>query len=735
MSIAVVADPDLAVCAREPIHVPGAIQPHGLLLVLREPGLEIVAASENARSLLGLEPGALRGLRLPELGDVGALLGALASGRQPIPSPSPVQIGQDRFDAIAHRTEGLLVIELERTDPSFGAAAFYLELQAALTELEAAPDLASLLQSATRSVARLTGFDRVMIYRFDPAWNGSVVAETLARGADSYLGHHFPASDIPAQARELYRRNRLRLIPRSAYQPAAIVPDRHPETGVPLDLSQAVLRSVSPVHLEYLQNMGVQASMSVSLLPGDRLWGLIACHHPQPRELPFSVRAACSLFGQVVATQIAAREERERNQALLEGRRIQASFFQHFSKEENFASALVKLTPELLQLVGAGGAALCLGDRCVLLGRTPGTEEVRALWAWLREQPNDGPFATDHLSGVYPPAAAFPGTASGLLAFSISRVNADYILWFRPEVVATITWAGNPHKAVEAESGRINPRKSFAAWREIVTGHSHPWREPDLQAALELRAAIGALILRRTDQLLRLNATLETRNTELTSFAYLSSHDLQEPLRGIRNLARFLQEDYGERLDEAGREKLATLEDLARQMHELIEALVHFTKLGRLAVQPRECELEQVLADVRVARAETLRGVELVCPRPLPRVVADPLLLREVLANLIVNAVKYNASEAKRIEVGWDDPPGQPRRFYVRDNGIGIREKHADRVFELFRRLHPRERFGGGTGVGLSVVKSIIDRHGGRVWFESEFGQGTTFFFTLEPAP
>lgn len=727
------AETDLTLCAQEPIHIPGVIQPHGALLLVREPDLEIVGSSDNTLPHLGLAPADLPGRHLFDLGECELLRHALASGRTPIPAPCPWTIGNVRFDAIAHRSGDLLVLELERACSDFDAAAFHLELQAAITELENAADLEAMLRAAAEAVARLTGFERVMVYRFDPDWNGTVVAEALARGADSYLGHHFPASDIPPQARELYRRNRVRLIPRSAYLPARLLPDRH-ASGQPIDLSQSVLRSVSPIHLEYLRNMGVQASMSVSLLREGRLWGLLACHHTRPLELPFSVRSACSLFGQVVSAQITSREERLRLDALLEGRRIQSTFFQHFSKEENFAAALVKYTPELLELVGAMGAAICLGERPVLQGRTPGEAQVRALWAWLRSQPNDRPFATDHLAGVYPPAAEFPSLASGLLAFSISRARADYVLWFRPEVVETITWAGNPQKAMEAQGGRINPRRSFAAWQQIVTGHSRPWRETDLQAALELRAAIGALVLKRTEQLLRLNASLETRNTELSSFAYLSSHDLQEPLRGIRNYARFLLEDYVDQLDAAGREKLETIGDLARQMHELIEAVAEFTKLGRMTVQPRECDLHHLITDLRVSRAESLRGVDFRYPRPLPLDVADPSLLREVFANLVINAVKYNQSASKWVEVGWEEPPGEPRRYYVRDNGIGIRERHAERVFELFRRLHPRERFGGGTGVGLSIIKTIVERHGGRVWFESEHGRGTTFYFTLRSA-
>ena len=726
--------PTLDTCAEERIHIPGAIQPHGAALLLREETLEVLGGSENALHFLGLTETKLEGHHLDQWMDVTGLKTALAQSNDVIPAPVPLQVGDMVLDGVPFRTGGLLFLELERADKAFNAPAFYQQVQQALARAEAAKDLTSLYRECAETIAQLTGFDRVMVYRFDAEWNGSVVGESLQPGADSYMGHHFPASDIPPQARELYRKNRLRIIPTSTYQPARIFPALNPLDGQPYDLSKSVLRSVSPIHLEYLRNMGVQSSMSVSLLRRGQLWGLIACHHSKPRTLPYAVRAACELYGQVVSAHILFQEEQVRSEALLEVRRVQSEFFDHFSSESNFVDALVRYTPYLLKLVEATGAALCVGKRIILLGECPTEEQVRGLRAWLKTQPLDDTVATDHLAALYPKAASFDRIASGLLAFSISLAKTDLVLWFRPEFVTSITWAGDPNKAMEQQGGRINPRKSFAAWKQIVQGHSRPWKEVHRQAALELRAAINALILKRTDDLLKLNTDLEDKNRELNSFAYIAAHDLQEPLRGLRNYSRFLMEDYGNVLDSEGREKLHTLSELARQMHELIDALAHYTKTGRMEIRERETDLNQLVHEVQRSRFESLRGVEIRVPRPLPTIMADSILVREVLDNLIANAIKYNTQQKKWIEIGYvepvdDDPFTQ--QYYVRDNGIGIRPKHKDDVFTLFRRLHPRDRYGGGSGVGLALVKSIIDRHGGRVWFESEYGVGTTFYFTL----
>ena len=278
---------------------------------------------------------------------------------------------------------------------------------------------------------------------------------------------------------------------------------------------------------------------------------------------------------------------------------------------------------------------------------------------------------------------------------------------------------------------RIHPRLSFKIWQQQITGRSLPWREVDKQAAQELRNAINALILRRTDRLLRLNEELERKNVDLNSFAHIASHDLQEPLRGLRETSAFLLEDYGGKLAQDGREKLESLVSLARHMQDLIEALQKFSRLGRMEIKREEVSLDQLLQDARVAAGSKLDGVEVRVAGRLPVVKCDRVLVKEVLLNLLTNAVKYNQREERFIEIGTETREDEPVSIYVRDNGIGIREKHRQDIFKIFRRLHPQERFGGGTGVGLAVCKAVIERHGGRIWVESTYGEGSTFHFTL----
>ena len=742
-------------CAREPIHIPGAIQPHGVLLAVREPDLVCTQISANAGALLGLTVPALVGQ------EIGAGLGlafrarvedALATGDPQEVSPLPVEIGGRAFSALLHRHDGVLIIELEPTDDAAERevtmvfARHHRRLQTALAAMRTAPDLAALYPVIAETIADLAGFDRVMVYRFDPDWHGEVVGEALGSpDVDSYLGLHYPASDIPVQARALYEKNWLRLIPTVSYAPAALEPALNPQTGHPLDLSFAALRSVSPIHLEYLRNMGVGASMSVSLMVDEKLWGLVACHHRQARFVSAAVRAACELFGQAASTEIAAKQEARLLGEQARAQTVQSRFFDVISNAEDVFAALVHYTPQLLGFMGAGGGAVWVDGRCTLLGQTPPQEKVETLVDWLLTRELTPLLATDHLAALLPEAAAWSDAASGLLAVRLSRVEGHFVLWFRPEALTTVHWAGDPHKPAEPGE-RLHPRKSFAAWQEIVRGHSLPWSEPELAGARELHQAMNALVLRRSEGLRRFNQELQRKNTDLTSFAHIAAHDLREPLRGIHNFSRFLREDCGEQMDADSLRKLDTITSLSTRVDDLLEALLHYSDVGRIELKLAEISLDRLLDEALEGLASLLaeQRVAVRRPRPLPVLRCDPILVREVFANLVTNAVKYTVAPEKWVEIGWRAPqPDDGERgpvLYARDGGIGIRPRHHAEIFEIFRRLHARDEYSGGSGVGLAIVRNVAERHGGRAWVESETGQGRRLSFlpcaeSHEPAP
>lgn len=717
----------LTACSREPIHIPGSIQPNGALLVLSEPELEILQVSANCEAFCGWEPSSH-----PALAE--QLRSVVAQGDPALLSPIRLHIGGHPFDASLHRHDGVLIVEIEKPSPET-LASLHRRLQKIFAELRDTEWLEEFHERTARFVGELTGFERVMVYKFDSDWHGEVVGEHLSAPVDSYAGHHFPASDIPTQARALYAKSWLRLIPDATYQPVPLEPALNPRTGKPTDLSFAMLRSVSPIHLEYLRNMDVTASMSISIIVEGRLWGLIACHDRQPRILPYAIRAACEIFGQVVSLEIGAKQETLRLAEHVLATKIQTRFFDVLAKEQNIVEALIKYTPDLLNFMSAIGAVIRVGGRTELLGTTPNETQVEEILTWLEGQTVRPLFETDSLREVFPPADLYREKASGLLAVKLSRVEPHYVLWFRPEVVTTRTWAGNPNKPL-ADDLRIHPRKSFVAWKQTVTGHSLPWQEAERQGGRELVQALNAMVLRRTERLISLNTELEKKNTDLNSFAYIAAHDLKEPLRGIANYCIFMQEDHGEELSQEAIRKVETISALAAQSEELLDALNHFSKIGRMEISRKETDTRELIAAVLTSMESLIKREKATVSQEgnWPTLACDPVLVREVFSNLISNGIRYNNKAEKKLVIGVRDNPERSDQsvFYVQDNGIGIREKHFEDVFRIFRRLHAHEDYGGGTGAGLAIVKSIVEKHDGRIWITSQPDQGTTFNFTLK---
>ncbi|MGY1606344.1 SpoIIE family protein phosphatase [Geodermatophilus sp. SYSU D00700] len=494
----------LARCAEEPIAVPGAIQPHGALLAVSEPDLAVVVASANAADVLGADPATLADLLTPA--EVERLRAALA-GDLAEADPLRVAPGGTELDLVLSRSGGLLVTEWE---PVAGAgeagAAWHRRLPTVLQRLSAPTTLEGLTAVLAREVRALTGFDRVMVYRFDAEWNGEVVAEDRRPDLEPFLGLHYPASDIPAQARALYTTNWMRLIPDASYTPVPLVPPRVPGTGAPLDLSGAMLRSVSPVHLEYLANMGVTASMSVSLIDRGRLWGLVACHsYSGPHRPSYADRTAAEFLGRTASlllhTTVGA-GERDRVVAVSQR---EADLVGAIGRSPRTpAAALVDGAVTALDLLPASGAAVRLDGRLHLLGTTPPPDRVAALVPAVLRAGG----VTDRLTLDVPGFDDLATDASGVLAVEVGGGRGDFLAWFRPETPREVSWGGDPRTS-EVDGGRLSPRRSFARWTETVRGTARPWHGHEVAAARALAGHLGAAVLARAGEDDRLAAALQ----------------------------------------------------------------------------------------------------------------------------------------------------------------------------------------------------------------------------------
>ena len=751
---------DINNCDREPIHTPSAIQPHGVLLVLSGDPWMIVQVSQNTDIHLGYAATDLVGqpatavLSDRQIEQIKQCLDGEFEVINPLNLILRVEDDDRKFTGIVHANEEEIVLELEPTQDINNPVDFfdfYRLVKQPLDRIQHAASLDELCQVAVREVKRITGFDRVMVYRFAADGSGSVIAEAKQTHLPPYLGLHYPATDVPKQAKYLYTLNLLRLIPDVTYKPVPLVPSQRPE-GKVLDMSVSTLRSVSPLHTEYLMNMGVSASMSISLVRDRQLWGLIACHHNTPRQLSYELRTICEFLGQTIGLELASKVDNEDADYKIRLAALQREFATALTKGQTLKDGLTQDAEHLLALTGATGAAYCESGNITLLGHTPDADQTAQLTEWVSHQiDNEVLYQTNDLSRKYPEAETLSPLASGLLALIISRVHNIYLLWFRPEIPQTINWAGNPRKPIqndEAGQLRMSPRQSFDLWKEQVRLKSLPWKPCEQEAALELRSSIIGIVLKQADELAQVNSELERSNIELDSFAYIASHDLKEPLRGIHNYSSFLIEDYGGQLGEDGTSKLQTLMTLTRRMENLINSLLHYSRLGRAELRITPVDLDQLVDDViDVIRITKPESTTFNIPCTLPTVGCDRTQITELYTNLITNAIKYNDRSDKRVEIGYLsleeamdqgilDNAAMPwptsTIFYVRDNGIGIRSKHLEAVFRIFKRLHPPGRYSGGTGAGLTIARKIVERHRGQIWVDSVYGEGSTFYFTLD---
>ena len=724
-------------CDQEPIHIPGSIQPHGALFVV----------SANSGAILQRAVGDSGLGDLAACGSVDALMAHLKVGLetlQAVPPEGVVHLSLVRltegaaYHLLAHRSQGFIVLELERAaaDDAGTLDSVYPHMRGFLEDLEQARSVEDVLQCSVVEVQRLRGLDRVLVYRFDEAWNGEVIAERTNSRLPSYIGLHFPASDIPAQARELYKRNRLRLIADATYAPAQITPTLNPETGKPIDLTNSVLRSVSPVHLEYMRNMGTMASMSISILRGGELWGLISCHHRDAVRVPYHVRTACDFIGQVLSMQIAAKESSARMEQRHALRAVQSRLLARMAAADHFVNGLTASPGDLLSLTNARGAAVVTPTHVETIGEHPGTDAIRGIVEWLGQQKREDLFVTDHLSSLMPEGHAYTHTASGILAISISQIHDSFVLWFRPEYRRTIKWGGDPQKGVAADNGslRLNPRKSFEAWAEIVRDRARAWEQPEIEAAAELRTAIVDIVLRKAEETAALSERLTSINRELEAFSYSVSHDLRAPFRHIVGYAELLKKHEGERLGERGNRYIATIVESAISAGRLVDDLLSFSQMGRATLRPIAVDMNALVGAVRAGLVvEGDRRVEWRIG-PLVRVRGDPGMLRLAVQNLLDNAIKFTRNSKQPVISITCQQDGDEATFSVADNGIGFEMSYVGKLFGVFQRLHRAEDY-EGTGIGLANVKRIIERHGGRVWAESKPGRGATFHFVLPVAP
>lgn len=746
---------NLTNCDREPIHIPGKIQSYGCLLVLQEPALTILQASSNTDIFLGLEVKEILGKTLDKIFSYSGfqkIAQVLKKNDIKYSNPIEIELYQQnkiqQLTVILHRNDNLLILELEphiATQPHC-AYNIYSQIQSSLPNIENKNNFEESAQFLAHEIRNLTEYDRVMIYRFEANGSGIVVAEDKRLELEPFLGLRYPASDIPQQARKLYYKNWVRIIVNVNDQPVDIVPAKNPINQEHLDLSYTILRSVSPIHIEYLQNMGVSASLCISLINDQRLWGLIVCHHYSPKFVSYELRQACELLGQFMSVELFRQYQKNWEAYQIKVKNIQKLFREELSGHEsdlvNRIRYMIDYSGEhLIELVNAQGVVIGLQGELTEFGQTLPKTDLDNLLSWLRNNYPEEIFHTDRLVEIYPPAQNYIQKVAGLLAISIYLDQATYqIVWFRSEIIQTVTWGGNPNKPVICEDNnqmRLSPRKSFEAWKETVKGHALAWNELEINAALELRNTLMLAVLQFSHFALEDVANrAEMANRAKSEFLANMSHEIRTPMNAILGFCDLLK---GLVEDEKQQSYLDAIAAGGRALISLIDDILDLSKIeaGKIELQYEPVyihillqEIQQIFFPTALAKGLSLQiNIE----ENVPSVIEfDEIRLRQILFNIVGNAIKFTQDGSVRISVRAENFDHQQfcLEIVVADTGIGIHPDQHQQIFEAFVQSEGQSnRRYGGTGLGLAITRRLTHLLEGKLTLESQLGLGSAFTF------
>lgn len=639
-------DVDLSNCDREPIHFTGRVQSYGFLIAVASDWV-IAHASDNLSQFAGRAWDDVIGEHAGTLFTAEAIH-TIRNRLQWLQTSDTTEriFGLDVFgdgrphDVAVHLSDALIVIEIEPSDTADQMDAIGI-VRSMMNRLAKAEGSDQFFAQAARQVRFVTGHDRVMIYRFLDDGSGEVIAESCEQGMEPYLGLRYPASDIPKQARALYTRNLLRLIADVDGPVSRIEPQTRPD-GQPVDLSLSVLRAVSPIHLEYLRNMGVAASMSISIVVDGELWGLIACHGREPKFVNFHRRSAAELFGQMFALELANRERAELYRDELKSRQVHDRVMATISVDGSVFQNLSNYLESFRETVNCDGVGIWIDGAFASIGRGASEDEMRELARFLNRSSASRVFATNELSAQHPPAAEYADRVSGILAVPVSRKPRDYLVFFRGEVAQAVTWAGNPDKPVEVgpNGARLTPRQSFEAWRQVVRGKSTPWSQSELNIAESLRVTLMEVILRSVDEGQKLRKQAQEKQDLLIGEL---NHRVRNILTLVRGIVSQTRETAGS-VDAFALVVGGRIHALARA-HDQLTAENWAPSAFRLLIRN---EAEAYLGESRDRLS--LTG---------PNVYLDPQAfstLALVIHELITNSAKYGALSEREgaIDVRWD---------------------------------------------------------------------------------
>lgn len=735
-------------CEHEPIHIPGKIQPHGFLIGVTA-DWKIDFCTDNVADFIAVSYTEALGQNFAAVFGSDAeqqILDYLNTDKIQDAFPLEIELLGKLFQVSIHQSHGIYVLEAEPHFPDKEKLAdVYTQTIQFVTQMNQTKSLKDLCALVAEGTRKITGYDRVMIYRFDEQYNGEVFAESRRDDLEPFLGLHYPHTDIPAQARELYIKNQLRIIVDVDYEPVPIftVDDKENKN---LDLSLSILRSTSPIHVEYLKNIGVGATLTISLIHHDKLWGLIACHHYSKKNISPEIRLAAKLQGQFITSQI---DIRQSNDEYVSVQKASLALEQLTGLEIPLLQSSLELvvkTPQILDLSNASGVSIVSRDKIYKNGLTPSDEKIIKLIELIGNESTNSVFTTNNISNSFPEIETDSDFA-GCIYHSLG--NNDHIIWFRPETISEINWGGEPEKSIVKDKNGLHPRNSFNIWKQIVKNQSTKWKRYEINAAIQYAHALHnqliMIMLSEEEEKYRTQSEiLKETNSELENINWISTHDLQEPLRKIQLITSKMLTEPDLVSKESIAASLKRVSKSASRMRGLLEDILKYTRIKNAKEALQLVDLNKVLKSTIKELQEVITQKNAVIEfENLPEIHAIGFLMQQLFMNIIQNSLKYASEERTPvIKITASQEPVIMRHLYkvhchwVRfsDNGIGFEQKYAESIFKVFTRLHNQEQY-AGSGIGLALCKKIMQAVGGDIHAEGKPNQGTDIiiYFPCDP--
>lgn len=723
-------------CHEEPIHIPGYIQSFGYLIGIDAESHSITFFSRNITDIFKIERvDSLFGKELTDFPE---------SFQQII--DSDIYVSLDRFTRRENETyfDKIFIGDKEYHFSVFKSGGFiFLEFEEVLINPDkrisnkydnfyGIDNAQELWNHLLETLAKVVNYDRMMIYKFMMDGSGKVIAEKKNDEMESFLGLHYPESDIPKQARQLYLRKRKRIFSNvhSDTVPLLSKSEEH------IDLTFAASRGMSPIHGQYLKNSGASSSFSISIIIDDHLWGLVTCQNTEPKHIDLEDRVQAGIFTALAANAYSSFKSKSELNYRLELNERVSQLKIKFLKHHYLSDSLIESKAEIKDLPEADGVAIVSDEHIVTEGVTPSVAVINTIIQWASENTTDQIYVNRSFLKNHGEELGLSENAAGIIIYFIERDKNEMLIWFRKEFDEHIDWAGNPEKKIEVfsyngeEKQIISPRTSFRIFTENIKGHSKRWNSRNISAVHAIRDLILETSHKNYNAVKRLNDELKKVNEELDSFSYTISHDLGTPLTVMKLNAQML---LGNLTDgsEKSKHKINTIIEEIDNMAEMMQDVLQLSRAKHSDIQLEALKTEQTIRKISENAKMTYGNPESeVVIGECPDVLADKTMLHQVFLNIINNAVKYSSHrEHPKVKIEGTEN-GENVMYRISDNGIGIPEEEKHKMFKIFNRMDNAKKF-KGNGVGLSIVHRIMKRIGGNVDYESN-KEGTSFILTFK---